>query len=721
VGIVVATTSMMTYGGVVATDGNVPSDLYPGGTAVDPAVYVIGETAAYTRDYGSTPLYIGYNSSSISGYSYVQLFIQNGSTVYSGDDSSVGAFWDEGHRLVRLTSASSWNVAGTLNCPDSGNDDRLEVFGGSWVTCVNLNMGGGDTGDGAMVVSNANSRVLVSGNILDGANNAYSEATIVDHALVRVDGTSLVIDKVNLDKGFLAWKGDHTSENQHFTMRGWNGTSWQDYLNTTKTYYATDAEAKLATSDPDDSFAGYDDLGGYTIYTASIPGEETVKTWSARDDFVLDANPNAEWSYGGMDGSFSNFTLGYFDGDRAWVTSGGNQTGWIWTNNHASVEYGVAPGQLALHPWYNDSVPGSGAPSLVRWTAPAFGGTGQAHVVGKFYEGDSGAVDNRVSHNSTSLWDQVTGDFDLIFDVKSGDTIDFIVYGTYSYANTPLDAFIELSYTEAITNTLVVVSEHGTPVPARGTNEVIGGSTTVCSVDSVTVAQTNYTPSGWTLVGQEPASGNTNWFELTSSTNATLTWNWKTNYWLEVSVVGSGSVDHVSDWYEKDTEQILTATPDAGWLFMGWSGAASGTNEAFVMMIEPKSITATFSDDADGDGLSNTEEATYGSDPWKSDTDGDGFDDGFEVQKGLSPTNDDSDVATYIQNHDSTFGLYPSNVVLDVAVGQILLETASGNANLNLQLEQSEDLQSWTNAGNAVEWVLPVGSEKKFFRVRSEK
>ena len=197
---VFATVALTAHGGIVATDGNVPSDLYPGGTAIDPAVYIIGETGAYSRDFGTIPLYVGYDSAHVVGHSYVQLRIQNGSTVYSGDDSSIGAFWNEGHRLVRLADASSWNVAGTLNCPDSGNDDRLEVFGGSWVACVNLDMGGGDTGDGAMVVNNANSRVLVSNSILGGANDAYSEATIVDHALVRVDGASLVIDNVNLDK-----------------------------------------------------------------------------------------------------------------------------------------------------------------------------------------------------------------------------------------------------------------------------------------------------------------------------------------------------------------------------------------------------------------------------------------------------------------------------------------------------------------------------------------
>ncbi|MBI4143146.1 hypothetical protein HY480_04700 [Candidatus Uhrbacteria bacterium] len=42
--------------------------------------------------------------------------------------------------------------------------------------------------------------------------------------------------------------------------------------------------------------------------------------------------------------------------------------------------------------------------------------------------------------------------------------------------------------------------------------------------------------------------------------------------------------------------------------------------------------------DTDGDGLSDTEETFYGSNPRKSDTDGDGFTDGAEVEKGYSPT-----------------------------------------------------------------------------------
>lgn len=42
--------------------------------------------------------------------------------------------------------------------------------------------------------------------------------------------------------------------------------------------------------------------------------------------------------------------------------------------------------------------------------------------------------------------------------------------------------------------------------------------------------------------------------------------------------------------------------------------------------------------DSDGDGLSDSEEARYGSDPHQADTDHDGFLDGVEVQRGYNPT-----------------------------------------------------------------------------------
>ncbi len=270
--------------------------------------------------------------------------------------------------------------------------------------------------------------------------------------------------------------------------------------------------------------------------------------------------------------------------------------------------------------------------------------------------------------------------------------------------------------------TLTVVSAHGSPVPAVGSDSYVIDTEVICSVSNVTDGATNYTCTGWTGTGSVPATGTSNAVTVTMAEDSSITWLWQTNYWLDVNVIGNGSVDPSEAFYAKDSEQTLTATPDTGWLFMGWSGDAAGTDqEAHVTMNAPKTVTATFSDDADGDGLTNTQESTIGSDPWNPDTDEDGFDDKAEVDQGGNPTVSDQWRIDYIKANGSTFDLYPSNVVLHIALGEILLEAVDGVATLYLQLEQSGDLESWTNAGEAVMWEIESDSSAQFFRVRSEK
>jgi len=266
---------------------------------------------------------------------------------------------------------------------------------------------------------------------------------------------------------------------------------------------------------------------------------------------------------------------------------------------------------------------------------------------------------------------------------------------------------------------LTVSSIHGSPVPSIGTHSNSWGTIVNCSVAHVNAGTTQYECIGWTGTGSVPASGTSNAVEITLTDDSSIVWNWATNCLLEVAISGNGIVDADAGFYAQGSEQILSATPDSGWLFVGWSGDASGTNDAFVMMTEPQSVTATFSDDADGDGLLNSNETAIGSNPWKSDTDDDGFPDLFEVNNGLSPTYDHTAAVDFIRNNGGDFNLYPSNVVLDVALGEILMDVVGAEASLNLQLETSEDLQSWSNAGPATVWSWTVEDEQQFFRVRS--
>jgi uncharacterized repeat protein (TIGR02543 family) len=88
--------------------------------------------------------------------------------------------------------------------------------------------------------------------------------------------------------------------------------------------------------------------------------------------------------------------------------------------------------------------------------------------------------------------------------------------------------------------------------------------------------------------------------------------------------------------YLLDATATLTATPDPGYLFTGWTGDASGTvSPLSVLMNANKNITANFTpdtNDTDGDGLTNYQEIVeYGTNPTKQDTDNDGVKDAVDA------------------------------------------------------------------------------------------
>jgi len=191
---------------------------------------------------------------------------------------------------------------------------------------------------------------------------------------------------------------------------------------------------------------------------------------------------------------------------------------------------------------------------------------------------------------------------------------------------------------------LSVSSDHGTPVPTFGTNAFAWHASVTCSVESaVTSGLTNWTSAGWTGSGSIPPEGGTTNVDITlTGLVSSIMWNWDTNYWMENLTTGSGSTDPTSGWQRVGSNVQVQATASNGWLFMGWSGDASGDHtqgSIIVPMVRPVSVTATFSDDADDDGLLNTNETALGTDPRKKDSDGDGSDDPEELIAGTSPTN----------------------------------------------------------------------------------
>lgn len=283
---------------------------------------------------------------------------------------------------------------------------------------------------------------------------------------------------------------------------------------------------------------------------------------------------------------------------------------------------------------------------------------------------------------------------------------------------------------------LTVTSPYGeVAYPAGGVSTNSWRSIAYSRVEGYPVYEPSETvlhaPSSFSGEGIFPSTGNGDSAYVTlTNVNSTLTWVWSDWYWVTWGWYGQGEIQPVREdylggngaWCMEQVAYLFRAVPEYGWLFTGWSDGASGGPSAtnlYFTATEPTTLTASFSDDPDGDGLKNTNEWAVGANPWMADTDGDSFNDGFEFNNGLSPTVDSSPFVTHILDNAETYGLYPSNVVLDVAVGQVALDIQGTTARLRLQMEQSDDLQSWTNAGEAVEWTMPVDNGKKFLRVRS--
>lgn len=94
-----------------------------------------------------------------------------------------------------------------------------------------------------------------------------------------------------------------------------------------------------------------------------------------------------------------------------------------------------------------------------------------------------------------------------------------------------------------------------------------------------------------------------------------------------------------SGGYDIGSMASPTAVPSPGYVFTGWTGDASGTNNPLeILMDSDKIIGATFSPDladSDGDGLSAYDEVViHGTNPALADSDGDGLSDAHELGVG---------------------------------------------------------------------------------------
>jgi hypothetical protein len=151
----------------------------------------------------------------------------------------------------------------------------------------------------------------------------------------------------------------------------------------------------------------------------------------------------------------------------------------------------------------------------------------------------------------------------------------------------------------------VTRSGNGTGTIASSPAGINCGST--CSANFIynTPVTLTATPqSGSTFTGWSGACTGTGACIVTMDAARSVTANFVPIFLLTVSRSGSGTVTSnpagincgadCSESYQQATPVALTATPTAGSIFAGWSGACSGTGSCNVTMSAARSVTATF-------------------------------------------------------------------------------------------------------------------------------
>lgn len=149
--------------------------------------------------------------------------------------------------------------------------------------------------------------------------------------------------------------------------------------------------------------------------------------------------------------------------------------------------------------------------------------------------------------------------------------------------------------------TLHIISAYGQASPAPGDHIVPKYSEVTVSMATPTVngppADTRVTCTGWSASNLQSGSGSGLSQTLYMNSDTTLTWNWKTQYYLRTAAdpANYGSVVPGPGWVDSGKAVTVEARPLPLFDFAGWSGDAAGTaSPCLVLLDAPRSVTATF-------------------------------------------------------------------------------------------------------------------------------
>jgi hypothetical protein len=145
---------------------------------------------------------------------------------------------------------------------------------------------------------------------------------------------------------------------------------------------------------------------------------------------------------------------------------------------------------------------------------------------------------------------------------------------------------------------LRVASTYGGVTVPPGTNVCIAGTPMACGVTNspVTMGLTQYVCVGWGGTGSVTNGAGTNAVFILDE-DSSVTWQWRTNFWLAASNSGPGWVTATNGWLPCGFHTNVVAVPSSYYHFLLWTGTVnSASNPLPLTMDQAHVLVALFSE-----------------------------------------------------------------------------------------------------------------------------
>ena len=197
---------------------------------------------------------------------------------------------------------------------------------------------------------------------------------------------------------------------------------------------------------------------------------------------------------------------------------------------------------------------------------------------------------------------EIVPDTHLFAIALAGDTNGVTLAGTTLTIPADGPRSVEATVTETKLP-LAVASEWGSPSPAPGSHALSWGAEVSASVEEPEPEEgVRYVCTGWTGTGSVPASGTGTNLAFTIEEASTVTWNWRTQVLVTVSMSG-GTCAFGSRWVDLGTMATAEIVPDTQFFRVSLSGDTNGVTRLGKTLSIPADGPRTLFVAVDSDAL----------------------------------------------------------------------------------------------------------------------